>query len=238
MFSPTRIIFQKELREYFDGMVSVFIFAIYISISLIAAFYFGRFLQTDSRALEAFFRFQPEILAMIVPAICMRVWTDEYRTGTAEFILSQPVSYLNIVLGKFFAATVFGIIMLLLTLPLAVFTGFYADVAWLNVLSGYIGCILLICAFSAVSCAVSALSERPLITYLVSFFIVWGLVYLNPAPLTAAVFGIRHLPAESFMAHYLNFVSGQINLASVLYFSVLTIAGLWINTCAVGSRKY
>ena len=93
MTSLTTIVFKKELQDYFKGLMSCFIFAVYVGITLITTFYFGSFLDTNNTSLESFFRFQPEILAMIIPAVCMHLWTDEYRLGTIEFIMSQPVSY-------------------------------------------------------------------------------------------------------------------------------------------------
>ena len=237
MTSLTRIIFAKELQDYFKGLMSVFIFIVYLSITLITVFYFGSFMDVNNASLESFFRFQPEILALIIPAVCMHLWTDEYRLGTAEFILSQPISYASLVIGKFLAAVAFSLLMLFLTLPLVFFSSFYLDLDGGAIISGYLGCIMVILSFCAVCCAVSALSSRPIVTYLMSFFTIWGLMYFNLTPILQKAFGLQHLPSGSFLPQYINFVSGQINIGSIIYFVLLSLLGLWINMEAIKAKR-
>lgn len=238
MTTPLFTVFHKELKEYFQGWTAVFIFTVYLCISLVAAFYFGNFINNDNYALISFFSFQPEILALIVPAICMPLWTDEYRLGTIEFILSQPISYFELVIGKFLAALSFGALMLLSTLPLSIFSSFYMPVSFGQVFCEYIGCLLMLSSFTALSCAVSSLSRLPLITYTASFFLLWIVMYSNIGEILTNMLGFNHLPAIDFRGHYQNFINGELSFASVLYFLLLTGIGLWINTIALRNSQY
>ena len=226
------------LFSVFQGWTAVFIFTIYLSISLVAAFYFGNFINNDNHALISFFSFQPEILALIVPAVCMPLWTDEYRLGTIEFILSQPVSYFELVMGKFLAALSLGALMLFSTIPLSIFSSFYMPISFGQILCEYLGCLLLLSAFTALSCAVSSLSKLPLITYTASFFLLWLVMYADIKSLLHGAFGFNHIPAIDFKSHYYNFVSGELSLASVVYFILLSGIGLWINTIALRNSQY
>lgn len=238
MTTPLLTVFRKELNEYFQGWTAVFIFTIYLCISLVTAFYFGDFINNDNYALISFFSFQPEILALIVPAVCMPLWTDEYRLGTIEFILSQPISYFELVMGKFLAALSFGTLMLLSTIPLSIFSSFYMPVSFAQIFCEYMGCFLLLSAFTALSCAVSSLSKLPLITYTASFFLLWLVMYADITLVIKNLLGINRLPAIDFKDHYQNFINGELSLASVLYFILLAGIGLLINTVALRNSQY
>ena len=107
------------------------------------AFYVGRnqliaFFAYDNSGLISFFTYQPEIFVVLMPAATMRLWADERRSGTIEFLLTQPVDYTAVVLGKFMAAAVFGLLMLALTLPFALYASTLVDLDMLNVLSAYL----------------------------------------------------------------------------------------------------
>lgn len=232
-----KTVFFKEFTGYLNNFSVFFIWGIYIAVSLASAFYFGSYFLIDNSGLQSYFRFQPAILALIVPAVTMHLWTDEFRLGTIEFLLSQPVDYFILVLGKFFASWTFCSLMILLVLPLIMVSSFFIDINFLSLFSAFFGTLLLSGAFCAVGCMVSALSSRPVITYLVAFFALWGIISLKFEALMTWFNLPETLPELNFSALYLNFISGRVSLDAFICFFSLTILALWANTAFISGRN-
>ena len=132
MFYQLRAVMQKEFAGYFRTPTAYIIIAVYLVLSMFATFYSAYFFAYDNSGLISFFTYQPEIFVVLMPAATMRLWADERRSGTIEFLLTQPVDYTAVVLGKFMAAAAFGLLMLALTLYQELVMGSY----WGNIL-GY-----------------------------------------------------------------------------------------------------
>ena len=115
MFYQLRAVMQKEFAGYFRTPTAYIIIAVYLVLSMFATFYSAYFFAYDNSGLISFFTYQPEIFVVLMPAATMRLWADERRSGTIEFLLTQPVDYTAVVLGKFMAAAAFGLLMLALT---------------------------------------------------------------------------------------------------------------------------
>ena len=107
MFYQLRAVMQKEFAGYFRTPTAYIIIAVYLVLSMFATFYSAYFFAYDNSGLISFFTYQPEIFVVLMPAATMRLWADERRSGTIEFLLTQPVDYTAVVLGKFMAAAVF-----------------------------------------------------------------------------------------------------------------------------------
>ena len=105
-------ILEKEFYAYFRTSLGHFIIGVYLLLSMLSAFYGGYFFEVNNNALPSFFMFQPDVFALIVPAITMKLWADEYKSGTIELLLTQPVNAFTLVLGKFFAAWLFCTLLL------------------------------------------------------------------------------------------------------------------------------
>ena len=149
MFYQLRAVMQKEFAGYFRTPTAYIIIAVYLVLSMFATFYSAYFFAYDNSGLISFFTYQPEIFVVLMPAATMRLWADERRSGTIEFLLTQPVDYTAVVLGKFMAAAVFGLLMLALTLPFALYASTLVDLDMLNVLSAYLATVLAIALLTA-----------------------------------------------------------------------------------------
>lgn len=243
MFKPFFSIFTKEFMSYFKTGSGYVILAIYIVLSMAATFYFGGFFVLNNSGLSSFFNFQPEILALLIPAVTMRTWADERRSGTIEYLLTQPVNYVSIVLAKYFSACVFGVIMLSLTLPFWIYSDTLITLDNLNILSGYLVCVLIVCTFAALGCVVSAFNTNPVIAYIVSIFVSWGVTNINlnfliaPAGKMANEVFVKIIQSLNFSKHYLDFISGQIGMENIIYFLSIIILALWLNVVTIEYKK-
>ena len=134
----------KEFCSYFQNMSAYFVLFVYLFVSIGSAFYFGEYLAMHDTALYALFYAQPVILTVLVPVLTMRSWAEEYRTGTIEFLLTQPISTSTLVLAKFCAVWLFYFAASLLFIPFIIFSAGWLQLDWWNIFSSYAGLWLLL----------------------------------------------------------------------------------------------
>ena len=134
-------IFIKEFSEYFISPIAYIVISIFLLIT--GWFFFSSFFLSNQAALRAFFLLLPITFSFVVPAITMRLLSEEINIGTYETLLTLPVTFRDVLLGKFLAATAFTSAMLIPTLAYPIFISFLGDIDWGPVIGGYIGAILL-----------------------------------------------------------------------------------------------
>lgn len=243
MFHAFMTILSKEFNSYFRTYMAYVIIGIYLFLSMFATFYSSYFFVFDNQNLISFFTYQPEIMAVLIPAITMRLWADERRSGTIEFLLTAPVSYWATVLGKFAAACLFSWLMLLLTLPFAAYVSVLTKVDFLNIFAGYLGCGLVMALFCAVGCLISAWNTNAVLAYLASVFLTWLIMIGNFDFLLAPLMSIsdtissRLSQSLNFSRNYQDLIMGQPGLDNIIYFLSLTAGALWLNVAVIGSKK-
>ena len=142
------IICRRELSGYFGTPIAYVFLAIFVFLSGIFAFYIGSFFERGQADLQSFFQFHPWLYLFLIPALAMRLWAEERRAGTIELLLTLPVTMVQAVLGKFFAAWIFTAIALALTFPLWITVNFLGDPDNGVVVAGYVGSLLMAGAFS------------------------------------------------------------------------------------------
>ena len=187
--------------------------------------------------MTAFFVNMPLLFAFLVPATAMRLWAEERKTGSIELLFTLPITVMQAVLGKFFAAWVFLLIALALTFPMVI-TVFY--LGWPDVgliITGYLGSILMAGGFLAVGCFFSALSKNQVISFVLSVVVCAVLVFAGvpttmdylstflPAGLVTAVGNM------SFETHFESIQKGVLEFRDVSYFLFLIVG--WVAACAV-----
>lgn len=243
MFRVFSVILGKEFQSYFRSCMAYIIIGIYLFLSMFATFYSSYFFVFDNQNLISFFTYQPEIMAVLIPAVTMRLWADERRSGTIEFLLSAPVSYWAAVMGKFAAACLFSWLMLFLTLPFAAYASTLTDIDSLNIISGYLGCMLVMALFCAVGCLVSAANTNAVLAYLASVFISWLLMIGNFDFFFAPLYSISDMVSNrlsqslNFAKHYQDLIMGQPGADNLIYFLSLTAALLWLNVAVISCKK-
>lgn len=242
MTNAVACLFAKEFSSYFRSRLGYFVLIVYTALSLTAAFFSGGYFELVNDNLFSLFYFQPEIFTLLVPALTMKLWADERRYGTLELLLSQPVGYLSLVLGKFLAAWAFCLLMLLMTVPLWISTAFLMPLDHLHIVFCYLACLLAAGALCAVGCAVSAFNSNPVSAYIISVFVCWLLKlssfdYLIHAAKISNELVIRISNSINFDQHFQNILNGQINPGNVVYFLSVIFFALWVNTAAVEYKR-
>jgi ABC-2 type transport system permease protein len=239
----TLLIMQRELGGYFATPVAYVFLVIFLALAGAFTFYLGNFFERGQADLQSFFSFHPWLYLFLIPAISMRLWSEERKTGTIELFLTLPISMAEAVLGKFLAAWAFTGIALALTFPLWITVNLLGDPDNGVILAGYVGSLLMAGGFLAIGAAISAITKNQVIAFVVTaaicfvftvsgsglvlgFFSVWA-----PAVL------LETIASFSFLTHFTSISRGVIDLRDIIYFGSLIAAFLFANAVIVDMRK-
>jgi ABC-2 type transport system permease protein len=238
-----RIIFERELKAYFTTPLAYVFIVIFLALTGSLTFFLGGFFERGQADLAPFFLFHPWLYLFLVPAIAMRLWAEERRTGTIELLMTLPTTTFAAVLGKFLAAWAFAGIALLLTFPM------WLTVNWLGepdngvILVSYLGSWLMAGAFIAIGACVSALTKNQVIAFVVGAAACF-LFLMSGVDLVLAAFRPWAAPAVvdtvasfSVLSHFGQLTKGVVDLATALFFASLIAACLILNTLLVDLKK-
>ena len=184
-----KAVFKREFRAYFDSPVAyVFLTAFLVLVGFLT-FGVAMFYERRQADLAPFFFWHPWVYLLLVPAATMGLWADERRNGTAELLLTLPVSLGEVLVGKFLAAWSFVGIGLALTFPVAFTAGYLGSPDWGAVFCGYLGSLLLAGAAVAIGLFASTLSRSSVVGFVVSLALVFVLLIIGFDPVIGAVAG-------------------------------------------------
>lgn len=218
-------IFKKEFRSYFVSPIAYIVISIFLIVT--GWFFFSTFFLFNQASLRNFFALLPIMFAFVIPAVTMRLVAEELNVGTYELLLTMPVTFRDVLLGKFLAATAFVAAMLIPTLAYAVIVAFLGDLDWGPVIGGYLGAILLGASFSAVGLFASSLTRNQIVAFIIGVAICFALVLIDkilfflPAWLAGV---LEYLGADS---HFENISKGILDSRDILYFLSLTFLSLY-----------
>jgi ABC-2 type transport system permease protein len=221
------IIMRRELASYFaTPLAYVFIF-IFLVLASWFTFYLGGFYEHGQADLDPFFAFHPWLYLFLIPAISMKLWAEERKSGSIELLMTQPVSLRDAVLGKFLAAWIFTALALGLTFPLWISVNYLGHPDNGAIVAAYLGSLMLAGGFLAIGSWTSALTRNQVVAFIlgvvVSFvFLLAGFpgvldVFRSWAPqaLTDAIASL------SLLTHYESIMKGVIDVRDLLYFAML-----------------
>ncbi|MBD3648707.1 MAG: ABC transporter permease subunit [Pseudomonadales bacterium] len=228
----TFVIFKREFASYFSTPLAYVFILIFLVLSGVFTFYLGSFYEREQADLTPFFSFHPWLYLFLVPAVSMRLWSEERKSGSIELLMTLPVTRMETILGKFIAAWLFTGIALVLTFPLWLTVNYLGDPDNGVILTSYIGSWLMAGGFLAIGSCMSALTRSQVIA-----FILCGLVcllfVLAGFPLVLNVFKgwtptmfIDTLASLSFLTHFSSISKGVLGLRDLLYF--LSVIVLWL----------
>jgi ABC-2 type transport system permease protein len=232
-------IFKREFLGYFRSPVAYVFLIGFLVISVGLAFFLGGFFKAGIASLESYFTFLPWIFVILVPAIGMRLWAEEKRTGTIELIFTLPVTTLEAVTGKFLAAWAFLTVAILLSFPMAFTIGYLGQPDWGVIFVSYLGAILMGASYLGICCLTSAFTKNQVISFVISFLVCLFIVFLGWSIFNGVmeralpVWLVDLLANFSFITHFDAFTKGIIDPKDVLYFLSLTGFTLFLNVVAL-----
>jgi len=215
----------KEFRDYFISPIAYIVISLFLVVT--GWFFFSTFFLFDTADMRNFFSMLPIIFSFIIPAVTMRLFSEEMNVGSYEILLTMPVSFTDIAVGKFLAATAFSTCMLLPTLSYPLFISFIGEVDPGPVIGGYIGAILLSGAFCAIGIFASSLTRNQIVAFIIGASICFCLTILDqilffiPSSITEVV---AFLGAD---AHFESIAKGVIDSRDLLYFLSVIFMGLF-----------
>lgn len=236
-------ILKRELLSYFNHPIAYAVIVVFLLLSMIFAFTIGSFMDAQDASLTySFFAYLPFVLMVLVPAVGMRLLSEEHRSGTIELLGTMPVSMNSVIFGKFLAAAVVWLLALLLTFPLWITVNWLGEPDNLTIISGYIGGFLVACCFLSITLLVSAFTRDQVICLIVSaaicIIIVLGTFdpfvreYSKLLP-TGVTDGITSLGVWD---HYMSLARGAFRLQDAVWFGSIITACL-LGTSTILSAK-
>jgi ABC-2 type transport system permease protein len=239
----TLAIFRRELGGYFATPVAYVFIVIFLVLSGILTFRIGQLLDLGQASLEPFFAFHPWLYLFLIPALTMRLWAEERRSGTIEVLLTLPISKSEAVLGKFLAAWAFTAIALALTFPLWITVNYLGDPDNGVILASYVGSLLMAGGYLAIGACLSALTRNQVIAFVVAVAVCFVFVIAGHPAVTGAVRGwapslvVEGIASLGFMTHFDAITKGVIDVRDLVFFLSMIAFWLFANVVALDARK-
>ncbi|HWA31367.1 MAG TPA: ABC transporter permease [Rhizomicrobium sp.] len=236
-------IFRREFATYFATPLAYVFIVIFLFAMGAFTFYIGNFYNNGVADLTVFFGYHPWLYLFLVPAIAMRLWAEERRTGTMELLLTLPVPLWATVVGKFLAAWAFTGVALLLTFPIWLTVNFLGSPDNGVILASYVGSFLMAGGYLAIGAAISAMTSNQVIAFVVSV-VVCFLFTVSGAPIVLDFFHgwaplvlLNAIASFSFLTHFSAITSGVIDLRDVIYFFTLIGLFLLVNVVVIDLKR-
>ena len=223
--NPTWAILKREWKAYFNSPVAYVFIVIFLVLAGFFTFNVSRLYEAGRADLGPFFFWHPWLYLILVPAVAMRLWAEERRTGTLELLLTMPVTTTQAIVGKFAAAWLFLLLALALTFPVVITVAYLGQPDAGPIVSGYAGSALLAGAYLAVGTFTSALTRNQVVSFILSAVIGLFLLLAGYPPVTdmlaalAPSWVVEVVSGFSFSYHYEQLQRGVIDLRDVLYFA-------------------
>jgi ABC-2 type transport system permease protein len=237
------IIAKREFAAYFATPLAGIFLTIFVAATGAFAFYIGGFFDRGQANLFSFFAYHPWLYLLLVPAVAMRLWAEERKSGTIELLMTLPISPLEAILGKFAAAWAFVGLALLLTFPMWITVNVLGDPDNGVILASYFGSFLMAGAFLAIGSFISALTKNQVIAFILSttvcfLFVMSGTELVqNTVRAWAPGFVAEAVSSLSFLSHFEEITRGVVNLGSIVFFLSLIAFALFANAIAVDQKK-
>jgi ABC-2 type transport system permease protein len=237
------IIMRRELASYFATPIAYVFILIFLILSNYLTFYLGGFYERGQADLAPFFNFHPWLYLFLIPALSMKLWAEERKSGSIELLMTQPVRLRDAVLGKFLAAWVFTALALALTFPLWITVNYLGKPDNGAILAAYLGSLMLAGGFLAIGSCMSALTRNQVVAFILGVVACFALL-LAGFPLVLDVFRswapqalTDAIASLSFLTHYESIAKGVIDVRDLLYFAMLIGFFLLATGIALELRK-
>jgi ABC-2 type transport system permease protein len=225
-------VFRREFGAYFATPIA-FVFLIIFLFSIgIFTFYIGNFYSNGAADLSVFFGFHPWLYLFLIPALAMRLWAEEKRSGSIELLLTLPLPVWATVLGKFLAAWVFAGLALALTFPIWITVNYLGHPDNGVIVASYLGSFLMAGAYLSIGAAISSATSNQVIAFVVTLVVCFLFTVAGASAVMDAFQGwappalVEVVSSFSFLTHFTAITAGVIDLRDAIFF--LSIIGLFL----------
>jgi len=236
-------IIRREIFAYFATPLAYVFLVIFLVMTAVFTFYLGSFYERGIADLGPFFRFHPWLYLFLVPAISMRLWAEERKSGTIELLLTLPLTLWQVVIGKFLAAWLFLGLALALTVPIWLTVNYLGDPDNGVILAAYTGSWLMAGGFLAIGSCMSAVTRSQVVAFILSVVLCFAFL-LSGLPMVMNLFSgwapqlvMDGIASLSFLAHFADISKGVIDLRDLLYFLLVISFWLMLNTIVLEMKK-
>lgn len=218
-------IFRKEFSAYFISPIAYIVIAIFLLVT--GWFFFATFFLFNQANLRTFYALLPVVFAFVIPAITMRLISEEINVGSDEILLTMPVTFRDVILGKFLASVALVAAMLIPTVAYPLTVSLMGQLDWGPVVGGYLGAVFLGAAFSAVGLFASALTRNQIIAFIIGLAVCFTLTLIDKMLyfLPQSLLGVFAYLGADF--HFQNIAKGIIDSRDILYFVSICFVGLY-----------
>src|SRR6267378_3403932 len=175
---------RRELGSYFASPVAYVFIVIFLLLTGFFAFMVSGFFERGQANLMAFFAWHPWLYLFLVPAVGMRMWSEERRLGTIELLLTMPITPWQAIVGKFLASWLVLALALALTFPIAITVNYLGNPDNGVILASYAGSLLLSGTYLSISAMTSAMTRNQVVSFIVSVVICLFLILAGWPPIT------------------------------------------------------
>jgi ABC-2 type transport system permease protein len=237
-----RTIIKRELASYFNSPVAYVFLVIFLLLTGFFTFTAGSFFERGEASLAAFFGWHPWVYLILVPAVGMRLWAEERRSGTLELLLTMPVAPWQAIVAKFLASWIFIGVALALTFPAVITVNLLGDPDNGMIAAGYLGSFFLAGAYLAITCMTSAMTRNQVVAFILAVVICLFLILAGFNPVTdlmvrwASPAVVDTVAAFSVVTHFDGFQRGVIDLRDLFFF--LSVIGFALFATGVVIRGH
>jgi ABC-2 type transport system permease protein len=242
--SHVKTIAKRELSGYFASPVAYVFIVIFLLLTGFFTFMAGGFFERGEASLAAFFLWHPWLYLFLVPAVGMRLWSEERRMGTMELLLTFPITSWQAIVGKFLASWLFLLLALALTFPIWMTVNFLGNPDNGVIFAGYLGSFLMAGAYLAISCMTSAMTRNQVVSFIVSVVICLLLILAGWPPVTKLVDQLSEgsrltetVAAFSVMTHFEGFQRGVLDSRDVIFFVALIAFSLFTTSVIIRNHR-
>ncbi len=236
-------VYRRELADYFYTPIAYVFLIIFLALSAIMTFYIGGFFERGQADLISFFGFHPWLYLIFAPALGMRLWSEERKTGTIQLLLTLPLTAAEAVIAKFLASWTFTAVALACTTPIWLTVNYLGEPDNGVVLAGYIGSWVMSGAFLAISGCMSALSKNQVISFVLAvmaclIFMLGGTAFVQAALYEVLPHAVtKTIVSMSFVSRFESLTKGIISLTDIVFFASTAVLFMFLTAVIVGSRK-
>jgi ABC-2 type transport system permease protein len=236
-------VMRRELKSYFLTPVAYVFIVIFLILSNTFTFYLGSFYERGQADLTPFFNFHPWLYLFLVPALSMRLWAEERKSGSIELLMTLPIELWQAVAGKFLAAWLFTALALALTFPIWITVNYLGDPDNGVIFAAYLGSLLMAGGFLAVGSCISAATKNQVIAFILSVVACFVLL-LSGFSMVLDLFSgwapqalVDAIASLSFLTHFESISKGIIDVRDLVYFGLLIGVMLYANAIVLELKK-